>query len=267
MRVLGLALLLAALTYLALPVAAVFLFAVAERWTGTILPAGWTLAWFAETAAEPRLGETLSRSLLLGASVALADLALVVPALVALTVSRSRWRPLFDTAVLLPFAMPGVVLALAIVRFYGVVWPTILNTPWLLAGAHGALALPIVYWAILNNLKGIRLAELYDAARTSGAGWLPFLWHVVLPNIRNGVAVAAVAAFAASFTDFAVANYIVGGSWLTFSVWQGYVIHLNGHVMAVTAVITFAVTLVTTLVVVQELRRTRVRMPAPGGLR
>lgn len=254
-RLLPLALLLVFVLYLTLPQVATLLFALAKSWTTTILPRGLTTDWFLKTFHERRFLESLGRSLFMGTVVAALDLILVVPALVVLTVRRVRWRTALDVASLLPYTMPGVVLSLAIIRFYNRLFPAILGTPWLLAAAHASLALPIVYWAVLNNLKAIRLHLLYEAALTCGARWPQILRHVILPNIRTGMAIAAVAGFAASFTDFAVANFIVGGIWLTFSVWQGNLIRLNSHFMAVTSIISFAVTIVTSILVIRFTRR------------
>lgn len=253
-RLTALGLLGALVLYLTLPLAATLLFAVATRWTTTILPESLTLQWVGQTVREHRFAETLRRSLLLGGAVILVDLALVVPALVVLAVRRARWRPLLDAASLLPYTMPGVVLALALIRFYGEALPALLNTPWLLGAAHAALALPIVYWAVLNNLKAIRLHELVEAALTCGARWPQILRYVVFPNIRTGMAIAAVAGFTASFTDFAVANFVVGGSWLTFSVWQGYIMRSNGHVMAVTSILSLLVTMAATFLLLRLAR-------------
>ncbi len=250
--------------FLVLPLAATALFALATTWTTTILPEGLTLAWVRRTLTEPRFAESLGRSLFLGLVVVGLDLVLVVPALVALAVRRARWRPLLDAAALLPYTMPGVVLALAVVRFYGVAWPALLGTPVLLAAAHAALALPIVYWAVFANLRAVRLHDLYDAAVVSGARWPALLRWVILPNIRPGVAVAAVAGFAASFTDFAVANFVVGAGWLTFSVWQGSLIRANAHLMAVTSLVSLVVTLLTTFALI---RLAGGAAPSPGQSR
>ena len=251
--------------YLILPLVATLLFALATRWTTTILPEGFTFQWIGETVRASRFAETLGRSLLLGAAVVLLDLSLVVPALVVLAVRRPRWQFLLDGASLLPYTMPGVVLALALIRFYGETVPALLGTPWLLGAAHAALALPIVYWAVLNNLKAIRLHELYEAALTCGARWHQILRSVVFPNIRTGMAIAAVAGFTASFTDFAVANFVVGGSWLTFSVWQGYIMRMNGHIMAVTSIVSLLVTMVATLLLIHLARETKSAAPHARG--
>ncbi len=250
-RTLSLLLIAAFVIFLVLPQISTLVFALATSWTTTILPKGLTAKWFLQTLQQRRFFETLQRSLLLGLSVIVIDLLLVVPALVVLTVRRTRARILLDMATLFPYTMPGVVLALALIRFYGWLFPAILSTPWLLAAAHASLALPIVYWAVLNNLRAIKLHELFEAAQTCGARWPQILRLVVLPNIRTGIAISAVAGFAASFTDFAVANFIVGGIWPTFSVWQGGLIRLNSRFMAVTSIVSFLVTIATTLFVMR----------------
>lgn len=248
-RLIAITLLVGLILFLVLPQIATLLFALASRWTNTILPQGLTTKWFVTTVREPRFFLSLWHSLLMGAVVVVVDLVLVVPALVVVTVKQVKWRFLLDVGSLLPYTMPGVVLSLALIRFYGSFFPSILNTPWLLAAAHSSLALPIVYWTVLNNLKAIKLQDLYEAALTCGARWSQILRFVVLPNIKTSMAIATVAGFAASFTDFAVANFIVGGIWLTFSVWQGSLIRLNSRFMAVTSIISFAVTIATTLMV------------------
>ncbi len=257
-RILAILLLAAFVVFLLLPQISTLVYALATSWTTTILPKGLTVKWFAQTAQQRRFFETLQRSIFLGLSVIIIDLVLVVPALVVLAVKRTKARILLDMATLFPYTMPGVVLSLALIRFYGSIFPAILSTPWLLAAAHASLALPIVYWAVLNNLKAIKLHELFEAAQTCGARWPQILRYVVLPNIRTGITISAVAGFAASFTDFAVANFIVGGIWPTFSVWQGGLIRLNSRFMAVTSIVSFVITITTTLLVMRLSRK-----PAP----
>jgi hypothetical protein len=56
----------------------------------------------------------------------------------------------------------------------------------------------------------------------------------------------------------------VGGSWLTFSVWQGYVMRQNGHIMAVTSVVSLGVTMAATWLLI---RLARAGGPALGPAR
>lgn len=117
------------------PLVGTLLFALATRWVVTILPEGLTLAAVLTTVQHPRFAETLGRSIGLGAAAALLDAVLVVPAATALMLARPRWQVLLDLATVVPFALPGVVVALGLLRFYAWAWPDARHTPQLLVAA------------------------------------------------------------------------------------------------------------------------------------
>jgi putative spermidine/putrescine transport system permease protein len=243
------------LSALLLPLAGTLLFALATRWVVTILPEGWTLQAVLATVRHPRFAESLGRSLGLAAVVVAVDALLAVPALTALALRRPRWRPVLDVATVVPFALPGVVVALGLVRFYGWAWPDALHTPWLLAAAHAAGGLPIMYWAVSANLRAIGVVQLYEAGMLLGARPRQILLRVVAPNLLPGVAAGGAFVFAFSFTDFAYANLLVGGGWPTFPVWQANIMLLDGHVMAVLSILSFGVLWLTTHAMARWARR------------
>jgi putative spermidine/putrescine transport system permease protein len=237
------------------PLVGTLLFALATRWVVTVLPEGLTLEAVTTTVRHPRFAETLVRSIGLASAAVVLDAVLVVPALTVLTLARPRWRIVFELATVVPFALPGVVVALGLLRFYGWVWPAALHTPQLLVAAHGAGGLPIMYWAVGANLKAIGVRQLYEAGMLVGARPRQILLRVVLPNLLPGVAAGAIFVFAFSFTDFAYANLLVGGGWPTFAVWQANIMLLDGHVMAVLTVLSFLVLWITTHVMAGWARR------------
>jgi len=237
------------------PLLGTLLFALATRWVVTILPEGLTLDAVIATVRHPRFGETLVRSIGLGAAAVVLDAVLVVPALTALTLARPRWQVFLELATVVPFALPGVVVALGLLRFYGWAWPDALHTPQLLVAAHAAGGLPIMYWAVGANLKAIGVRQLYEVGMLVGARPHQILLRVVLPNLLPGVASGAIFVFAFSFTDFAYANLLVGGGWPTFAVWQASIMLLDGHVMAVVTVLSFVVLWLTTHVMAGWARR------------
>jgi putative spermidine/putrescine transport system permease protein len=237
------------------PLIGTLLFALATRWVVTILPEGLTLAAVLTTVQHPRFAETLGRSTGLGGAVVLLDTVLVVPAATALMLARPRWQVLLDLATVVPFALPGVVVALGLLRFYAWAWPDALHTPELLVAAHAAGGLPIMYWAVSANLKAIGLRQLYEAGMLVGARPRQILVRVVIPNLLPGVASGAIFVFAFSFTDFAYANLLVGGSWPTFAVWQASIMLLDGHLMAVLTILSFIVLWLTSHVMAGWARR------------
>ncbi|HSB70883.1 MAG TPA: ABC transporter permease subunit [Candidatus Methylomirabilis sp.] len=240
---------------LLIPLIATLLFALATRWVVTILPEGLTLDAVIGTLFHPRFFETLIRSLLLAAAAVGLDGLLVIPALTVLSLMDRRWRAVFDVATVIPFALPGVVVALGLIRFYGWAFPDALQTPGLLVAAHAAGGLPIMYWAIHENLKAIGIRQLFEAGMLLGARPRQILLRVVVPNLLPGAASGSIFVFAFSFTDFAYANLLVGGGWPTFPVWQAGIMLVDGHIMAVLTVISFAVLWLTTHVMAGWARR------------
>ena len=240
---------------LLVPLVGTFLFAMATRWVVTILPEGLTLAAVINTVSHPRFWETLVRSLWLAAAAVLVDGILVVPAVTVLNLTQRRWRVLFDLATVIPFALPGVVVALGLVRFYGWAFPEVLHTPGLLVAAHAAGGLPIMYWAVHENLRAIGMRQLFEAGMLLGARPRQILARVVVPNLLPGVASGGIFVFAFSFTDFAYANLLVGGGWPTFPVWQAGIMLVDGHIMAVLTIVSFAILWFTTYVLAGLARR------------
>ncbi len=231
---------------LLVPLVGTLLFALATRWVVTILPEGFTLVAVVNTLSHPRFWETLARSLSLAAAAVALDAVLVVPALTVLELAYRRWRGLFDTATVIPFALPGVVVALGLIRYYGWAVPDVLHTPGLLVAAHAAGGLPIMYWAVRENLQAIGARQLFEAGMLLGARPHQILGRVLVPNLLPGVASGGIFVFAFSFTDFAYANLLVGGGWPTFPVWQAGIMLVDGHIMAVLTIISFAVLWLTT---------------------
>lgn len=252
---LGQAIIWAFLAALVIPLVGTLLFALATRWVVTILPEGFTLGAVVNTLTHPRFAETLFRSLWLAAAAVALDGILVVPALTVLSLVHPRWRVFFDVATIIPFALPGVVVALGLVRFYGWAFPDVLHTPGLLVAAHAAGGLPIMYWAVHENLKAIGVRQLYEAGMLLGARPRQILAQVVIPNLLPGVASGGIFVFAFSFTDFAYANLLVGGGWPTFPVWQAGIMLLDGHIMAVLTIISFGILWLTTHVLAGWARR------------
>lgn len=137
----------------------------------------------AVTSRGAREGFSNSIILSFGAAVICAVLGLAVAAL--LTRTQHRSNALLDATVLLPQALPGLVIAVA----WLLLAPSlgIFNTPWLILGAYVTAFLALVVQAVRAPLQSVP-ASLDEAARLSGASPLRALADV-------GVRLAAPAAF------------------------------------------------------------------------
>jgi ABC-type glycerol-3-phosphate transport system permease component len=61
--------------------------------------------------------------------------------------------------------------------------------------------LPITTWVLVSFIRQIP-GEIEDAAKVDGAGFIPLLWHIVLPMIRPGIATMFVLNFIAGWNEF-----------------------------------------------------------------
>lgn len=254
--------------YLALPIVATVLYSLATVWRNTAFPDGLTLRWWGETLSDPRLLDALLRSTLVGV-VAVAVIALVtLPPLYWSYVRNPRLRSVMQVAALLPFALPFVVLAYGIKSLAGLTEATAQYeaSMQLLILGHVALAFPFFLWPVDAAMAGAGIKRLHEAAEVAGSGPVRTMLSVVVPNIKVGLVLGALLAFATSFGEYSIAQVITGSSYETLPVWQ--VANLkdtrgNPNGVAVMATFVFIVFFVVALVVTWLARGEAVRL-LPG---
>jgi len=196
------------LALLALPVVTVLLLSlVAEgAWTTQILPTELTFDHYVALATDREVFAPVASSLWM-AGVA-TGVAVVFGTAVALVVTKSklRGRGALRLASLLPFALPGPVVALALLVWFGApsAWAggaVLVGSVWLLPLAYAVRHLPLVVRASQASLEGFD-DRLTEAANDLGAsGWTAFR-TVVLPAIRPGVLAGALLAFVSALGEF-----------------------------------------------------------------
>ncbi|MEE2970142.1 MAG: iron ABC transporter permease [Pseudomonadota bacterium] len=153
---------------------------------------------------DPILLSSLWNSLLLGACTAVAGVILF--SLVAYVVVRSRitGKGVIDILAWLPWAIPGVLMGLALVWLY-------LETP-LRVVFYGTIAGLVVAMLIKELPVGVQLLkagfirlgdELEEAARVCGASWSMTYVKVILPLVAPVLATVAVLSFQAAVRDIA----------------------------------------------------------------
>src|SRR5262249_54881696 len=111
--------------------------------------------------------------------------------------------------------------------------------------------------------------RLTEAAETCGAKPWTILRRVIFPNISPGVVTGALLAFAGSFGEFAMVQFVSGGT-VTIPIWSAQQIRsYTGQAgpfnrLAVVTVITFIVLFVISAIVVYRNRTQQVRL-LPGA--
>lgn len=196
--------------YLFVPIGAVLLYSIAGRWTANVLPDTYTLQHWLDALSSTRIVGAFWTSLTLGFWTTLIVLALTVPAAYWARVRNPRIRPLLEISAAIPFALPFVVVGFALLHFTGLVVPPLQGSYVLVVLAYVAVTFPFVYWALDGALAAADVRRLSEAAAAAGATSWQTIVRVVLPNIRTGIATAAMLAFALAIGEFALVKMLAG---------------------------------------------------------
>ena len=124
-----------------------------------------------------------------------------VSAAMALARTRGRGSALVDGVLMLPLAVPAVVLGLGYLLTFNSGWYDLRGSPWLVLAAHSLIAYPFVLRAVLAVLRALD-PHLPEAARTLGASPWRVWRYIELPIASRAILAGAVLAFAVSLGEF-----------------------------------------------------------------
>jgi iron(III) transport system permease protein len=200
---------------LALPIATLVLVSFSRdgSWTTQTLPPVYTVSNFAHLATDVNARSVFGNSLLMAGIATLAALvwSFCVTALTA-TGRRSRWKRLINVLVLLPWALPGTVVAVSVAEAYG--QPNALTGSFILVGTFWILPvvyflrfMPLVVRAVQASIEQLDRA-LEEAAAVLGAKWWRRFWRVRLPLVAPGALAGALLVFVIAMGEY-VASVIV----------------------------------------------------------
>ncbi len=219
-----LAVLLLALLYFAVPVAASLWFTVDD-------PAkGFSLDVYTDHLVSGDMLGSLLLSVELGLATVALGLLLVVPTMVVIHLRLPRLRPVVEILCMTPLVVPPIALVagvntvlswapdLARTPFY----QTLMvlqdeNFPLVLVLLYTVMSLPFLYRSLDAGLRGIDLKTLVEASRSLGAGRLTTLARVVVPNLRSAVVGGAVLGLAMVLGEYTVASVL---GYRPFAVWM-----------------------------------------------
>jgi iron(III) transport system permease protein len=128
----------------------------------------------------PKITDSIKNSVLLGLGSATAVMVLTTLASWILVRTKLRGRWLLDLLTTLPLLFPGIVMGLAIMRFYLLVPIPIYGTLWILLIAFITRYIPYGIRYTHSGLLQLH-RELEEAAYTSGASWLNAMRRITMP--------------------------------------------------------------------------------------
>ena len=235
------------LFYMLVPILSTYIFSVATRWDRTIFPEGFTLDFYTRAFDASYFTTSLRNSIILSISTVLVSLCLIVPTVYWVNVRLSVARSLLEILMILPFGIPTVVLALALVRVYNLT--PIGRTPPLLIGAVVIYSMPFMYRPVANALRAIDAHTLTEAGQSLGATTLQILIKVIIPNIFPGIISGSLLVFATVFAEFTLTKLIIGARFKTFPLLLVEYTRINGNVAAAFSVISFSIAWLVSLLI------------------
>jgi iron(III) transport system permease protein len=200
---------------LVLPVVTLVLvsFAREGNWTTQTLPTSYTIANYLKIFSDSRASEVFLNSLSMSAVAAGA--ALLWSFCVAGLLARKgghRWKRLLSWLILVPWALPGTVVAVSLAEAYGRPSPLLgsfilVGTFWILPVVYFLRFMPLVVRAVQANMEQID-AALEEAAASLGARWWQRFTRVTLPLVWPGAIAGTLLAFVIALGEY-VASVLV----------------------------------------------------------
>jgi putative spermidine/putrescine transport system permease protein len=228
-RVIPRVIILAAMVYLLVPLLATLLYSLAGNWQTTLLPESWTLHWFSDLFRDIRFLNALGRTVYVCLiSVALSVL-VMLPTIFIVTMYFPRWERWLNLTALIPYAIPGVVAAVGLIRLYSSGPLAISGTVWILIAAYFIAILPYMYQGIRNSIRTVNALELMEAAELLGASKMAAFRRIIVPNILPGILVSTLLSISVLFGEFVLTNLLIGGHFETIQIYLYRRLSESGH--------------------------------------
>ncbi len=242
--------------YLLVPLLAVATMSIAGTWRpGTILPDTYTLRWYVTTLGAAGVRQAIVRSFLIAAVTVVVSLIIVVPTAYTIRMRFPRLEALMRFSTLLPFTLPGVILALGLIQIYSGPPFQIGGTIVLLLCSYVAVSLPLMYYSIANSLDAVNGKMITEAAQTLGAGMPTTLLWLIVPNIIPGIVSGSLLTFATILGEFTLVNLLVGTWFKTLQIYLYNAMNQEGHLTSALTVIYFILVAISSIAIMIISRR------------
>ena len=175
-------------------------------WTFQILPTQYTTENYGRLLQDPSVWEPIKNSINMAVLATIADLVIGVTAAYLVVKGTFRGRRILDALVMVPWALPGTVVAINLIVAFSKGTPfsfgqVLIGSFWLLPIAYFIRHLPIIFRASSAVLEQLDDA-LEEAARNLGAGAFYAFRRVTLPLIGPGVLAGTLLAFVIALGEF-----------------------------------------------------------------
>jgi len=211
-------------------------------------PKGFTLDWFRVFLDYTPFIEGLKNSLLIASIVTVVSLFVGVLCSLALVRSDFRGKGFFNTLILSPIVVPGVITGAALLNMLYGNLRQFNALPNIIIG-HTILAMPYVVRTVSASLVGFN-RTLEEAAQSLGADEITTFFKVTLPIIKPGIVAGAVFAFSISWGDVNLAAFLTDAYTTTFPVaLMGYMRYYSNPAVAAASAFLMGITSILMIVI------------------
>ncbi|MEQ8444096.1 MAG: ABC transporter permease [Alphaproteobacteria bacterium] len=171
---------------------------------------GWTLQWFGELAEDQRILQGIVNSLIVAVGVIVISLPLGLSGAFILTRLQSRYNNILYAILVSPLLMPGIILGISTLIFWGR-----FSVPGGLLLTVLAQASFIASYSMLLFMARLQRQDrvLEEAALDLGASSFFMFRRITLPFLAPTIVTAAVIAFLQSIENYNTTVFAIGGDW------------------------------------------------------
>ncbi|MFQ5679274.1 MAG: ABC transporter permease [Gemmatimonadota bacterium] len=175
-------------------------------WTVQILPSRYSVENFRALLQDPELLRPVLTSLRMATLATAGNVLFCFVAAYLVVRRRFLGRGLLATLLVVPWALPGTVLAIGLATTFSVHQPAagrlvLVGTFWILPLAYFIRNTPLVAQAAIASFRQFD-PVLEEAAHSLGAGWLTTMRRVALPLVLPGLAAGGMLAFVGALGEF-----------------------------------------------------------------
>jgi iron(III) transport system permease protein len=252
-----------------MPYAALVLIALRKNLYFSTLPALFDPSQFgfshlASALSDPVVQTSLWNSLVVGLGTVLIGSVLYFAVAYTVNRTRLRGRRVLDIIMVLPVALPGLVIGLGYLWSWITIPVGLYGTLWIMILAYVSQFAPQGVRSITGSLVQIH-NELEESSRLSGAGFLYTLRRIVVPLSWPGITAAMTFLLALSFREISTALFLYTADTQVFSVTM-FDLWLRGSTDVVAVMALVQTIIILTLVLLSRLIRAgRGPTLAPGS--
>ncbi|HZS87833.1 MAG TPA: ABC transporter permease subunit [Chloroflexota bacterium] len=194
---------------------------------------------YGQVLRDPAFQDSFLLSLELSIATVVLSMILMVPTVYWVNLRLPRLRRVLDFIAVLPFVVPAVTLAVAILGVFRQTFPWMISGPHILVLSYVVLALPFTYRSLDAGMRSFNPRTLTEAAQSLGANWFTILLRVILPNLRFAMLSAAFLTVTLVMGEYTMAALML---FNTFSVYMFQIGNEQANQAAALAMISLLLT-------------------------